>query len=56
MAYNGFAMDYYLDADAVRELDVLIRKPVYSVRPDGRLKPLPLPRTCEVSGLLHSGR
>jgi glutamate-1-semialdehyde 2,1-aminomutase len=37
MAYNGFAIDEYLDAAAVnRQLDELIRKPVYSIRP-GRL-------------------
>ena len=33
MAYNGFAIDEYLDADAVvRQLDALIRKPVCSVK------------------------
>ena len=33
MAYNGFAIDEYLDAAAVtRQLDELIRKPVYSIR------------------------
>ncbi|HML38737.1 MAG TPA: aminotransferase class III-fold pyridoxal phosphate-dependent enzyme [Bacillota bacterium] len=33
MAYNGFAMDHYLDAKKVtKELDELIRKPVYSIR------------------------
>lgn len=33
MAYNGFAIDEYLDAEAVnRELDELIRKPVYGVK------------------------
>lgn len=35
MAYNGFAIDEYLDAAAVtRQLDELIRKPVYSIRKD----------------------
>ena len=35
MAYNGFAIDTYLDAAAVTEqLDQLIRKPVYSIRRD----------------------
>ena len=35
MAYNGFAIDRYLDAaDVTRQLDELIKKPVYSVRPD----------------------
>ena len=35
MAYNGFAIDEYLDAEAVtRQLDELIRKPVYGVRPE----------------------
>lgn len=35
MAYNGFAIDEYLDADEVTmQLDALIRKPVYSVLPD----------------------
>lgn len=35
MAYNGFAIDQYLDAAAVtKELDELIKKPVYSVLPD----------------------
>ena len=35
MAYNGFAIDRYLDADAVnRQLDELIKQPVYGVRPD----------------------
>lgn len=34
MAYNGYAIDEYLDADKVnRQLDALIRKPVYSIRP-----------------------
>ena len=32
MAYNGFAIDEYLDADAVtKQLDELIKKPVYTV-------------------------
>lgn len=35
MAYNGFAIDEYLDAaDVTRQLDELIKKPVYSIRPD----------------------
>jgi glutamate-1-semialdehyde 2,1-aminomutase len=35
MAYNGFAIDEYLDAaDVTRQLDELIRKPVYSIRAD----------------------
>ena len=37
MAYNGYAIDadHYLDAEAVtKKLDSLIRKPVYSIRPD----------------------
>ena len=39
MAYNGFAIDEYLDAEAViRELDGLIRKPVYTVLPDALRK------------------
>ena len=38
MAYNGFAIDEYLDAAQVtKQLDELIQKPVYSIRPD-RLK------------------
>ena len=38
MAYNGFAIDKYLNAaEVTRQLDELIKKPVYSVRPD-RLK------------------
>lgn len=33
MAYNGFAIDQYLDAEKVtKELDELIQKPVYSVK------------------------
>jgi len=33
MAYNGFAMDEYLNAEAVnRQLDELIQKPVYTIR------------------------
>ena len=33
MAYNGFAIDTYLDAEAVnKELDALIQKPVYTIR------------------------
>lgn len=33
MAYNGFAIDEYLDADKVtHQLDELIKKPVYTVR------------------------
>ena len=35
MAYNGFAIDEYLDAKAVTEqLDELIRRPVYGIMPD----------------------
>ena len=35
MAYNGFAIDKYLDADAVNaQLDKLIKSPVYGVLPD----------------------
>lgn len=35
MAYNGFAIDEYVDAEAVtRQLDELIRKPVYGVKPE----------------------
>ncbi len=35
MAYNGFAIDQYLDADAVtKQLDQLIKKPVYTIRKD----------------------
>ena len=35
MAYNGFAIDEYLDAAAVtRQLDELIEKPVWSIRRD----------------------
>ena len=38
MAYNGFAIDEYLDAAAVTaQLDALISKAVYSIRRD-RLK------------------
>jgi len=38
MAYNGFAIDEYLDAVAVcKELDGLIKKPIYSILP-GPLK------------------
>lgn len=34
MAYNGFAIDEYVDAVAVnKQLDELIRKPVYGVKP-----------------------
>jgi Glutamate-1-semialdehyde aminotransferase len=33
MAYNGYAIDQYLDAEAVtKQLDELIKKPVYSVK------------------------
>ncbi len=33
MAYNGFAIDEYLDAEKVtKELDELIKKPVYSIK------------------------
>lgn len=35
MAYDGFAIDRYLDADEVtRQLDELITKPVYTIRKD----------------------
>ena len=37
MAYNGYAIDadHYLDAGSVtRKLDALIRKPVYSIKPE----------------------
>jgi len=35
MAYNGFAIDEYLDAEKVtKELDELIKKPMYSIKPD----------------------
>ena len=35
MAYNGFAIDQYLDAAAVTaQLDELIRQPVWSIRRD----------------------
>ncbi len=35
MAYNGFAIDEYLDAEQViKELDELITKPVYSILPE----------------------
>ena len=33
MAYNGYAIDQYLDAEAVtRRLDKLIKKPVYTIK------------------------
>ena len=35
MSYNGFAIDQYLDAaDVTKQLDELIKKPVYSIRKD----------------------
>lgn len=35
MAYNGFAIDEYVDAAKVtRELDELIKKPVYTIKPE----------------------
>ena len=35
MAYNGFAIDEYLDAEAVvKQLDELITKPIYGVKPE----------------------
>ena len=35
MAYNGFAIDKYLDAAAVtQQLDELTKKPIYSIMPD----------------------
>jgi len=39
MAYNGFAIDEYLDAEKVtKELDSLIEKPVYSILPENLKK------------------
>ncbi len=33
MAYNGFSIDHYLDAEKItKELDELIQKPVYSIQ------------------------
>ena len=35
MAYNGFAIDEYVDsAKVTRELDELIKKPVYTIKPE----------------------
>ena len=35
MAYNGFAIDEYLDAaEVTKQLDELTKKPIYSIRPD----------------------
>ena len=35
MAYNGFAIDEYLDAEEItRKLDELKKKPIYSIKPD----------------------
>ena len=35
MAYNGFAIDEYLDATEVtKQLDELTKKPIYSIKPD----------------------
>ena len=35
MSYNGYAIDEYLDADEVtRQLDELIKKPIYSIKPE----------------------
>ena len=35
MAYNGFGIDKYLDAEAVtKQLDELIKKPIYSILPE----------------------
>ena len=35
MAYNGFAIDKYLDAEAItKQLDELTKKPIYSIKPD----------------------
>ena len=35
MSYNGYAIDEYLDADKVtKELDELIKKPIYSIKPE----------------------
>lgn len=39
MSYNGFAIDEYLDAEAVtQQLDALIRKPIYSIKPSALKK------------------
>ena len=39
MAYNGFAIDKYLDADAVNaQLDKLMKAPIYGVLPDALSK------------------
>ena len=39
MAYNGFAIDNYLDAaEVTKQLDELIKKPIYSVMPDALKK------------------
>ena len=35
MAYNGFAIDQYLDAaEVTKQLDELTKKPIYSIKPD----------------------
>ena len=35
MAYNGFAIDKYLDAEKItKDLDALIKKPIFSIRPE----------------------
>ena len=35
MAYNGFAIDKYLDAEMVtKQLDELTKKPIYSIKPE----------------------
>ena len=35
MAYNGFAIDEYLDAEKVtKQLDELTKKPIYSIKPN----------------------
>ncbi len=35
MAYNGYAIDEYLDAaEVTKQLDALIKKPVYSIKPE----------------------
>ncbi len=39
MAYNGFAIDEYLDAEKItKELDELIKKPMYSIKADALKK------------------
>lgn len=39
MAYNGFAIDEYLNAEEViKELDELIKKPIYTIKPEALKK------------------